>query len=84
MRELFAKYPAGTMVGNFWKDVAFIGFHALEETMDWRTIDGNYITLGPESAITIVPEWPANGSSVTSQYVNLFVVDYQTCQNLSK
>ena len=40
-----------------------------------------YINQGPEPAITTVPEWSANGSSVTNT-VNLFVVDYQACQNL--
>ena len=36
--------------------------------------------LGPEFAITTVPEWSAGDFTI----VNLFLVDYQTCQNLSK
>ncbi|XP_035441999.2 uncharacterized protein LOC118270504 [Spodoptera frugiperda] len=40
LKELFAKYPAGKMVGNFWKDVAFIGVHDWGEYGDWRTIHG--------------------------------------------
>ncbi|CAH0697215.1 unnamed protein product [Spodoptera exigua] len=38
LRELFAKYPSGTMFGSFRKDFAFVGFHDWGETADWRTI----------------------------------------------
>ncbi|XP_072932316.1 uncharacterized protein [Epargyreus clarus] len=40
VRELFAKYPGNSMVGNFWKDVAFVGFHDWGEHGEWITIDG--------------------------------------------
>ncbi|CAH1641630.1 unnamed protein product [Spodoptera littoralis] len=40
LRELFAKYPHRTMIGNFWKDVAFIGFLDWGERADWITIHG--------------------------------------------
>ncbi|KAH9644681.1 hypothetical protein HF086_011850, partial [Spodoptera exigua] len=40
LRELFAKYPSGTMFGSFRKDFAFVGFHDWGETADWRTIHG--------------------------------------------
>nr|QWY13114.1 IML17 [Mythimna separata] len=40
LRELFAKYPGGQMQGNFWKDVAFIGFHDWGERWDFRSIHG--------------------------------------------
>ncbi|CAB3222959.1 unnamed protein product [Arctia plantaginis] len=37
--EIYAKY-LGKMVGNFRKDVAFIGFHNWNEGGDWMTIHG--------------------------------------------
>ncbi|XP_028177458.1 macrophage mannose receptor 1-like [Ostrinia furnacalis] len=40
IRELFAKNPGGVMLGSFWKDVAFMGFHDWTEHGDWRTIQG--------------------------------------------
>ncbi|KAL0811289.1 hypothetical protein ABMA28_009703 [Loxostege sticticalis] len=40
IRELFAKNPGGAMVGNFWKDVAFVGFHDWTEHGEWRTVHG--------------------------------------------
>lgn len=42
IREIFAKYPPGRMIGSFWKDVAFVGFHNWGEGGDWRTIHGNF------------------------------------------
>ncbi|XP_052740366.1 uncharacterized protein LOC112053983 [Bicyclus anynana] len=40
LRELFAKNPASSMVGNFWKDVAFIGFQDWGENREFLTIEG--------------------------------------------
>ncbi|XP_004922068.1 macrophage mannose receptor 1 [Bombyx mori] len=40
LRDLFAKNPAGQMIGSFWKDVAFIGFHDWNEHGEWLTING--------------------------------------------
>ncbi|XP_013169530.1 PREDICTED: macrophage mannose receptor 1-like [Papilio xuthus] len=40
IRELFAKHPGGSMIGNFWKDVAFVGFHDWNEHGEWLTIHG--------------------------------------------
>ncbi|XP_041978384.1 C-type mannose receptor 2-like [Aricia agestis] len=40
MKEIFAKNPGGKMLGNFWKDVAFIGFHDWNEHGEWLTIEG--------------------------------------------
>ncbi|KAJ8715424.1 hypothetical protein PYW07_009906 [Mythimna separata] len=44
LKNLFAKYPAAKMVGNFWKDVAFIGAHNWGEPADWRTIHGETLS----------------------------------------
>ncbi|XP_075986756.1 C-type lectin domain family 4 member E-like [Anticarsia gemmatalis] len=44
LRDIFAKYPAYKMVGNFWKDVAFVGFFDWGEHGDWRTIHGQTLT----------------------------------------
>ncbi|XP_014371794.2 macrophage mannose receptor 1-like [Papilio machaon] len=41
IRELFAKHPGGSMLGNFWKDVAFVGFHDWNEHGEWLTIHGD-------------------------------------------
>ncbi|CAK1546913.1 unnamed protein product [Leptosia nina] len=43
-KEIFAKYPGGKMLGHFWKDVAFIGFHDWGEHSDWITLDGKTLT----------------------------------------
>ncbi|RVE52735.1 hypothetical protein evm_002608 [Chilo suppressalis] len=40
LKEIFGKNPGGSMLGNFWKDVAFMGFHDWTEHGDWRTIEG--------------------------------------------
>ncbi|XP_072932310.1 C-type mannose receptor 2-like isoform X2 [Epargyreus clarus] len=40
IKELFAKNPGGSMLGNFWKDIAFIGFHDWGEHGEWLTIEG--------------------------------------------
>ncbi|CAH2038125.1 unnamed protein product, partial [Iphiclides podalirius] len=40
VRELFAKHPGGSMLGHFWKDVAFVGFHDWNEHGEWLTIHG--------------------------------------------
>lgn len=45
IRELFAKNPGGAMVGNFWKDVAFVGFHDWTEHGEWRTVHGKYFAF---------------------------------------
>ncbi|CAB3222957.1 unnamed protein product [Arctia plantaginis] len=41
--QVFAKYPASKMIGNFQKDFAFIGFHNWGESADWTTIHGQSI-----------------------------------------
>ncbi|XP_045497479.1 C-type mannose receptor 2-like [Colias croceus] len=41
IKELFAKYPGGKMRGNFWKDIAFLGFHDWGEHGEWLTINGD-------------------------------------------
>ncbi|XP_023936610.1 galactose-specific lectin nattectin-like [Bicyclus anynana] len=41
LRELFAKNPGGSMIGSFWKDVAFIGFHDWNEHGEFLTIEGD-------------------------------------------
>ncbi|KAJ8709534.1 hypothetical protein PYW08_009538 [Mythimna loreyi] len=41
LKDVFAKYPAGKIVGKVWKDVAFIGFHNWGENAEWRTIHGD-------------------------------------------
>lgn len=41
--QIFARYPAATMIGNFPKDFAFVGFHNWGESADWTTIHGIYI-----------------------------------------
>ncbi|CAB3222953.1 unnamed protein product [Arctia plantaginis] len=38
--QVYAKYPSSKMLGNFYKDVAFIGFLTWEKSMDWVTIHG--------------------------------------------
>ncbi|XP_047517594.1 macrophage mannose receptor 1-like [Pieris napi] len=40
-KEIFAKYPGGKILGNFWKDVAFIGFHDWGEHGEWLTINSD-------------------------------------------
>ncbi|XP_022827253.1 macrophage mannose receptor 1-like [Spodoptera litura] len=40
LKELYAKYPDGKMIGNFKKDAAIIGFYDWGERGDWRTIHG--------------------------------------------
>ncbi|CAH2238339.1 jg21673, partial [Pararge aegeria aegeria] len=40
IKELFGKNPAGSMRGNFWKDVAFVGFHDWGEHGEFLTIEG--------------------------------------------
>ncbi|XP_004922067.1 macrophage mannose receptor 1 isoform X1 [Bombyx mori] len=40
LRDLFVKNPAVHMIGSFWKDVAFIGFHDWNERGEWLTING--------------------------------------------
>ncbi|KAJ8709535.1 hypothetical protein PYW08_009539 [Mythimna loreyi] len=40
LKELFARYPGGHMLGNFWKDVAFVGIHDWGERWDFRSIHG--------------------------------------------
>jgi hypothetical protein len=40
IRDLFAQNPGSSMLGYFWKDVAFIGFHDWSEHGEWRTIHG--------------------------------------------
>ncbi|CAH1641628.1 unnamed protein product [Spodoptera littoralis] len=40
LSDLFAKYPPETMIGNFPKAYAMIGFYDWEERGDWRTIHG--------------------------------------------
>ncbi|XP_075986852.1 uncharacterized protein LOC142983722 [Anticarsia gemmatalis] len=61
LRELFAKYPAHTMIGNFWKDVAFIGFHDWDEHGDWRTIHGQ--TLQEAGYAKFSPGEPNNSTA---------------------
>ncbi|XP_075986353.1 macrophage mannose receptor 1-like [Anticarsia gemmatalis] len=43
LRDIFGRYPGGKMLGNFWKDVAFIGFHNWGESTDWTTLEGQTI-----------------------------------------
>ncbi|XP_022827254.1 macrophage mannose receptor 1-like [Spodoptera litura] len=40
LKDLYAKYPDGKMIGNFQKDAALIGFYDWGERGDWRTIHG--------------------------------------------
>ncbi|XP_023949387.1 macrophage mannose receptor 1 [Bicyclus anynana] len=40
LRELFAMNPASSMIGSFWKDVAFVGFHDWGEHGEFLTIEG--------------------------------------------
>ncbi|XP_047036336.1 C-type mannose receptor 2-like isoform X1 [Helicoverpa zea] len=40
IRELYARYPKNVIPGNFGKDTAFIGFRAVDEWGDWRTVHG--------------------------------------------
>ncbi|CAB3222948.1 unnamed protein product [Arctia plantaginis] len=64
LRELFAKYPPARIVGNFWKDVAFVGFHNWGEGGDWRTIHGQ--TLNEAGYARFSPGEPNN--STTGEY----------------
>ncbi|XP_022121564.2 macrophage mannose receptor 1 [Pieris rapae] len=38
-KEIFAKYPDNKILGNFPKDVAFVGFHDWGEHGEWLTIN---------------------------------------------
>ncbi|CAB3222950.1 unnamed protein product [Arctia plantaginis] len=40
IRDIYTKYPASKMIGNFWKDVAFVGMYNWGESADWTTIHG--------------------------------------------
>ncbi|XP_045771387.1 macrophage mannose receptor 1-like isoform X1 [Maniola jurtina] len=40
IKEIFAKHPGGSMRGNFWKEVAFVGFHDWGEHGEYLTIEG--------------------------------------------
>ncbi|XP_068632226.1 C-type mannose receptor 2-like [Battus philenor] len=40
VKELFAKYPPIKILGNVWKDMAYIGFHDWNEHGEWLTIHG--------------------------------------------
>lgn len=33
------------MLGNFWKDMAFVGFHDWGEHGEWLTIDGLFYDM---------------------------------------
>ncbi|CAH2106810.1 unnamed protein product [Euphydryas editha] len=41
IKEIFAKNPASSMSGIFWKDVAFMGFHDWGEHGEFLTIEGD-------------------------------------------
>ncbi|XP_046959960.1 secretory phospholipase A2 receptor [Vanessa cardui] len=41
IKEIFAKNPGSSMVGNFWKDIAFMGFHDWGEHGEFLTIHGD-------------------------------------------
>ena len=45
MKELFAKHPGGSMLGYFWKDVAFLGFHDWGEHGEFLTINSKYFNI---------------------------------------
>ncbi|XP_041979999.1 C-type mannose receptor 2-like [Aricia agestis] len=38
--DIFARNPSNTIPGNFYKEVAFIGFHDWNEHGEWLTIEG--------------------------------------------
>lgn len=40
-RKLFAQNPASSMIGYFYKDVAYLGFNDWNEHGEWLTIHGN-------------------------------------------
>lgn len=60
IRELFAKHPGGSMLGNFWKDVAFVGFHDWNEHGEWLTIHGKDLTLATFVFSITVSNWFVN------------------------
>lgn len=41
LKDLFSQYPHSSMIGKFWKDVAFVGISDWDEHGEWRTIHGN-------------------------------------------
>ncbi|CAG5031463.1 unnamed protein product [Parnassius apollo] len=40
IKEIFAKHPPASMLGNFWKAAAFVGFHDWNQHGEWLTIHG--------------------------------------------
>ncbi|XP_045448529.1 macrophage mannose receptor 1-like [Melitaea cinxia] len=44
IKEIFAKNPPASMPGNFWKEVAFMGFHDWGEHGEFLTIEGDTLT----------------------------------------
>ncbi|XP_064071880.1 macrophage mannose receptor 1-like [Vanessa tameamea] len=61
---IFAKNPATSMVGHFWKDVAFVGFHDWGEHGEYLTIEGQ--TLKEAGYDLFSPGEPNN--STTGEY----------------
>ncbi|CAK1595717.1 unnamed protein product [Parnassius mnemosyne] len=40
IKEIFAKHPPASLLGNIWKAVAFVGFHDWNQHGEWLTIHG--------------------------------------------
>ncbi|CAF4953801.1 unnamed protein product [Pieris macdunnoughi] len=60
-KEIFAKYPDNKIVGNFPKDVAFVGVHDWGEHGEWLTINSD--TLQEAGYSKFSPGEPNNGST---------------------
>nr|ACN41858.1 immulectin-2a [Manduca sexta] len=61
IREIFAQHLPASMVGNFWKDMAFVGFHDWGEHGTWLTVQGQ--TLEEAGYAKFAPGEPNNATT---------------------
>ncbi|XP_047035846.1 uncharacterized protein LOC124641724 [Helicoverpa zea] len=61
IKELFSKYPATSMIGNFDKYVAFVGVNKWGDDGEWRTIHGETIEVAGYDKFS--PSEPTNATT---------------------
>ncbi|KAJ8709540.1 hypothetical protein PYW08_009544 [Mythimna loreyi] len=77
LKEIYAKYPDAKLLGNFRKDLAFIGFHDWGERWVYRTIHGEtlkeagYNKFSPGEP-TNIPEQTCGGIYRTGLLLDLW------------
>ncbi|XP_075986549.1 C-type mannose receptor 2-like [Anticarsia gemmatalis] len=82
IRNIISKHPQNSVVGEFWKEIVFVGFHNWGTGGDWRTIHGQTLAeAGYQTFAAKEPKMPHGAAKYCGAVFRDGTLDDTHCTN---